>query len=228
MVKGDLIAWDPVAQKEVWRVRHAGPGNGGVLATAGNLVFQGTADGQFMAYQANDGAPVWRSPTYTGVVAAPISYEIDGEQYIAVMAGWGGAMPLISGALTANTGPNDRRLLVYKLGAKGVLPLPPGVTVQHPAPPPAPDDATTVLQGKRLYEINCAVCHGDSAMGNNMLPDLRWSPMLQPTSWKSVVFDGALKTKGMIGFEKFLAATDVEAIRAYVISEARKEFAAPP
>jgi PQQ-dependent dehydrogenase (methanol/ethanol family) len=227
MVKGDLIAWDPVAQKEVWRMKHAGPGNGGLLATAGNLVFQGTADGNFMAYQANDGAPVWRSPTYTGVVAAPISYEIDGEQYIAIMAGWGGAMSLISGALTPNAGPNDRRLLVYKLGAKGVLRPPPAAMAQHPEPPQAADDATTVLHGKLLYEINCAVCHGDSAMGNNVLPDLRWSPMLQPAAWKSVVFEGALKSKGMIGFEKFLGEADVETIRAYVVSEARKELATP-
>ena len=143
------------------------------------------------------------------------------------MAGWGGAMSLISGALTPNTGPNDRRLLVYKLGAKGVLRPPPAVTVQRSEPPPAPDDATTVLQGKLLYEINCAVCHGDSAMGNNMLPDLRWSPMLPSASWKSVVFEGALKSKGMIGFEKFLGEADVETIRAYVVSEARKELSTP-
>lgn len=227
MLKGDLIAWDPVNQKEAWRVALAGPGNGGVLATAGNLVFEGTADARFVAYRADTGEKLWETPTQSGVVAAPISYEIDGEQYVAVMAGWGGALSLVSGALTPNTGTNDRRLLVYKLGAHGTLPAPPAAIVQHPDPPQAADDAATLLRGKWLFQANCLGCHGDSAQGNNMLPDLRFSPMLQPASWKSVVFDGALKAKGMIGFDKFLGEAEVEAIRAYVISEARKELAAP-
>ncbi|MFZ2507132.1 MAG: PQQ-dependent dehydrogenase, methanol/ethanol family [Steroidobacteraceae bacterium] len=226
MLKGDLIAWDPVNQKEAWRVALAGPGNGGVLATAGNLVFQGTADGRFIAYRADNGEQLWETPTFAGVVAAPMTYEIDGEQYVAVLAGWGGALPLVSGALTANSGSNQRRLLVYKLGAKATLPTPPGVIIQHPEPPPAADDATTLLQGKLLYQTNCINCHGDSAQGNNVLPDLRFSPMLQPAAWNSVVLDGARQANGMIAFRKFLGESDAEAIRAYVISEARKELTA--
>ncbi len=228
MLKGDLVAWDPVNQKEIWRVALTGPGNGGVLATAGNLVFQGTADKRLVAYRADNGEKLWETPTQAGVVAAPVSYEIDGEQYVAVMAGWGGAISLVSGALTPNSGSNQRRLLVYKLGGNATLPTPPPVMVQHPEPPAATDDAKTLLQGKLLYQTNCLGCHSDSAQGNGELPDLRWSPMLEPAAWKSVVVDGALKAKGMIGFEKFLAEADVEAIRAYVISEARKELAAPP
>ncbi len=225
MLKGDLIAWDPVNQKEAWRVTLAGPGNGGVLATAGNLVFQGTADGRFVAYRADTGEKLWETPTQSGVVAAPMTYEIDGEQYVAVMAGWGGAISLVSGALTPNSGSNQRRLLVYKLGGKATLPTPPAVMVQHPEPPPATDDAKTLLQGKLLYQTNCIGCHGDSAQGNNVLPDLRFSPMLQPAAWNSVVLDGARQANGMISFRKFLGDADVEAIRAYVISEARKELA---
>jgi PQQ-dependent dehydrogenase (methanol/ethanol family) len=228
MLKGDLIAWDPVRRKQAWRVALAGPGNGGVLTTAGNLVFEGTADARFVAYRADTGEKLWETPTQSGVVAAPISYEIDGEQYVAVMAGWGGALSLVSGALTPNTGMNNRRLLVYKLGAHGALPAPPAAIVRHPEPPQAADDAATLLRGKWLFQANCLGCHGDSAQGNNVLPDLRFSPMLQPASWKSVVFDGALKANGMIGFEKFLAEADVEAIRAYVISETRKELGAGP
>jgi mono/diheme cytochrome c family protein len=142
------------------------------------------------------------------------------------MAGWGGALSLVSGALTPNTGSNQRRLLVYKLGGNAILLAPLAVVVQHPEPPSAPDDEATLHHGKWLYQTNCLGCHGDSAQGNNVLPDLRFSPMLQPASWKSVVFEGALKSKGMIGFEKFLGEAEVEAIRAYVISEARKELAA--
>ena len=224
MLKGDLIAWDPVAQKEVWRVTLAGPGNGGVLATAGNLVFQGTADARFVAYRADNGEKLWETPTQSGVVAAPITYEIDGEQYVAVMVGWGGALPLVSGTLTANSGANQHRLLVYKLDAHATLPEPPAVMVQRPEPPAAADDEATLTQGKLLYQANCLSCHADSAQGNNVLPDLRWSAMLQPPAWQQVVLKGALSAKGMIGFDKFLGEAEVEAIRAYVISEARKEL----
>ena len=226
LLKGDLVAWDPVAQKEAWRAANAGPGNGGVLATAGNLVYQGTADARFVAYRASDGHKLWQARTQSGVVAAPMTYEIDGEQYVAILAGWGGAIPLVSGMLTANTGTNQPRLLVYKLGAKEVLPPQVVVAVQRPEPPAAPDDEATLMQGKLLYQANCLSCHADSAQGNNVLPDLRWSPMLEPAAWQSVVLKGVLKEKGMIGFEKFLGETEIEAIRAYVISEARQELAA--
>lgn len=226
LLKGDLIAWDPVTQKEVWRAANAGPGNGGVLATAGNLVFQGTADARFVAYRATDGDKLWQARTQSGVVAAPITYEIDGEQYVAILAGWGGAVPLVSGMLTANSGVNRPRLLVYKLDAKEVLPSQATVAAQRPEPPPAPDDAATLRQGKLLYQANCITCHGDSAQGNNVLPDLRFSAMLEPAAWQSVVLKGALAKNGMIGFEKFLGTAEIEAIRAYVISEARKELAA--
>jgi PQQ-dependent dehydrogenase (methanol/ethanol family) len=226
LLKGDLIAWDPVAQKEAWRVELGGPGNGGVLATAGNLVFQGTADGRFVAYRADSGARLWETPTQSGVVAAPMSYEIDGEQYVAVLAGWGGALALVTGGFTANTGANPRRLLVYKLDGKTALPAPPVVTVQRPTPPPAAEDEGTLARGKWLYQANCITCHADSAVGNNVLPDLRFSPMLQTEAWKSVVLDGTRAANGMIGFRKFFGEAEAEAIRAYVASEARKELAA--
>jgi PQQ-dependent dehydrogenase (methanol/ethanol family) len=227
LLKGDLVAWDPVQQKEAWRVALAGPGNGGVLATAGNLVFQGTADQRFVAYRADTGQPLWEAETRSGVVAAPISYEIDGEQYVAVLAGWGGALSLVSGSLTPNSGANQRRLLVYRLGGAASLPPPPEVTTARPAPPPAPEDAETLARGKWLYQANCLGCHGDSAQGNNVLPDLRFTPLLEPESWKAVVVDGAKASQGMIGFRKFLGDAEVEAIRAYVASEARKELAVP-
>jgi mono/diheme cytochrome c family protein len=206
----------------------AGPGNGGVLATAGNLVFQGTADQRLVAYRAATGEKLWEVPTQSGIVAAPMTYEVGDEQYVAVLAGWGGALPLVSGSLAPNNGANQRRLLVYKLGAAASLPPPPKVTVLRPAPPPAPADAATLARGKWLYQANCLGCHGDSAQGNNVLPDLRFTPMLQPDAWTSVVMDGARTANGMIGFRKFLGDTEVEAIRAYVAAEARKELGAPP
>ena len=96
-VRGHIAAWDPVAQKEVWRVQHAGSWNGGILSTAGNLIFQGTSHGQFAAYNAETGEQLWTTEAQTGVVAPPITYSIDGEQYITVVAGWGGVFGLAAG-----------------------------------------------------------------------------------------------------------------------------------
>src|SRR5690606_26046376 len=94
---GRLIAWDPVAQREVWRVERAGPANGGALSTAGGLVFQGTGSGLFTALDATTGATLWESPTQTGVLAAPVTYTVDGEQYVAIAVGTGGSWGMIGG-----------------------------------------------------------------------------------------------------------------------------------
>ena len=120
-VKGYLIAWDPVNQKEVWRANYLGPWNGGVLTTAGNLVIQGNAAGDFSAYRADSGKKLWSMFAQSPVMAAPVTYEIDGEQYIAVLSGWGGAYPFLQGKQSDKSG-NERnvsRMLVFKLGAKG-------------------------------------------------------------------------------------------------------------
>ncbi|MCB1846592.1 MAG: PQQ-dependent dehydrogenase, methanol/ethanol family, partial [Halieaceae bacterium] len=137
LMKGRLLAWDPVTQREAWRVEHDGPWNGGTLTTAGNLVFQGTADGKFVAYRADNGERLWDFPTQTGVVAPPMTYAIDGEQYISVNVGWGGAYALVFGEfVTPASLPNVSRVLTFKLGADGKLPQPdwqPRVVFNPPA-----------------------------------------------------------------------------------------------
>jgi quinohemoprotein ethanol dehydrogenase len=117
---GALVAWDPVAQKARWTVKHAGPSNGGTLATAGNLVFQGTAGGEFRAYAADSGKQLWSFPTQTGVIAGPMTYSVNGMQYVAVLAGWGGVWDLTSGDVSRKTGlvRNISRMLVFSLGGK--------------------------------------------------------------------------------------------------------------
>ncbi|MDE2341624.1 MAG: PQQ-dependent dehydrogenase, methanol/ethanol family, partial [Alphaproteobacteria bacterium] len=121
---GSLVAWNPVTQKEAWRVHYMGPWNGGTLATAGNLVFQGTAGGDFKAYSADTGKELWSVPVQTGVIAAPMTYRIKGVQYVAVLAGWGGVWDVATGQLAGKSGltRNISRLLVYKLGGTGALP----------------------------------------------------------------------------------------------------------
>jgi quinohemoprotein ethanol dehydrogenase len=122
--KGQLVAWDPIAQKAVWTQDYVTMWNGGTLTTGGNLVFQGTADGRFVAYAADSGRKLWETPSNTGVMAGPVTYEVEGEQYVTVMAGFGNAFPLVLGAMAqerAKTIP-EARILTYKLGGKQVLP----------------------------------------------------------------------------------------------------------
>jgi quinohemoprotein ethanol dehydrogenase len=87
---------DPIRQSEAWRVEFPVRESGGVLTTAGNLVFQGRSDGLFAAYRATDGETLWEFETGTGILAAPVTYSMDGRQYVTIMVGWGGAMGLIN------------------------------------------------------------------------------------------------------------------------------------
>ena len=224
-VKGYLAAWDPVQQREVWRVQHSGSWNGGLLSTAGNLVFQGRADGKMAAYAADTGQPLWESTTYTGVIAPPITYEVDGEQYVAVMAGWGGAFALASGVPrqpgnVSSTG----RILAYKLGGKATLPAPPPAAAIDP-PPALTADAATVRRGEVLFHQNCSVCHGAGAVSSGSLPDLRHLKEETHAAWDAIVLKGAFAGKGMVSFAHVLSPQDSTAIHQYVISRAHAERA---
>ncbi|WBX83354.1 PQQ-dependent dehydrogenase, methanol/ethanol family [Sphingosinicella microcystinivorans] len=220
MLKGQLVAWDPVQQKEVWRVQYDGPWNGGVLATAGNLVFQGNAHGAFAAFAADSGKELWSFDAGTGVIAAPVSYAVNGEQYVAVMAGYGGAYPLSSSFVDNPRPMPNGRLLVFKLGGKAPYSIErienPSATVVEAA-----WSAETVKQGAALYESTCGVCHGPAGISSGVLPDLRRSGVLaDKNSWNAVVIGGTLKDRGMVSFAKWMSADDAEAIRAYVAGKA--------
>ena len=214
---GHLLAWDPVAQKERWRAPYVVMWNGGTLSTAGNLVFQGTADGRFVAYSADNGAKLWQVSVGTGVIASPVTYEIDGTQYVSIMAGWGGAFALTGGNLGLPATPG--RLLTFALNAKQQLPV---LAATQPTPPAAIElnaSAETLAKGGDLFARNCAVCHGIAAFGGGgVLPDLRYSSPATFTSFQKIVLDGALINEGMPSFKHSMNAEDVQAIRAYVIS----------
>ena len=224
LIKGHLAAWDPVAQKEVWRAQYDRSWNGGVLTTAGNLVLQGTADARLVAYSADKGKELWSAPAQTGIVAPPVTYEIDGDQYVTVMAGWGGAFALNAGYFVKDESrPPLSRILTYKLGATGELPTLDWVPLELPEPPEETADAEAIERGKLVYQHFCGWCHGDSAVAGGVVLDLRYSGTLHDEeTWRDVVLNGSLASNGMVSFADYMDQADAEAVRAYVIRRAHE------
>ena len=222
--KGYLTAWDPIKQKEVWRVNHPQAADGGTLTTAGNLVFEGDVNGQFHAYAADTGKLLWTSDLQSDPMAGPVTYTVDGEQYVAVMVGLGGGSGLMSAGELTKSGPkrNISRVVAFKIGGTAKLPAAPPLPA-HPTPPPQTADAATVAKGMKLFAMNCASCHGMSAVAG-ILPDLRYTPHLTQDSWYEIVLNGALKANGMLPFPN-LTKADADAIRAYLISRAHESAA---
>jgi quinohemoprotein ethanol dehydrogenase len=221
---GHLSAWDPVQQREVWRVPYTKASNGGTLTTAGNLVFQGTADGRFVAYTADKGEKVWEFFAQTGIVEAPITYTIDGEQYISVLAGWGGVFALIFGeAAAANQVRHVGRLLTFKLGATGSLP-PLAAVPAIPQPPAVEAPVEVVDAGELLYLRNCVVCHGAGVVSGGVLPDLRHSGREVFAAYQDIVLRGALEGQGMPRVDDRLQAEDVEAIKAFILTKGWDDY----
>jgi quinohemoprotein ethanol dehydrogenase len=221
---GYLQAIDPQTGRKVW----GGPQNqgptGGAVATAGGLVFQGGGAGNaFRAFDARSGKVLWSADTQTAVLAAPISYELDGKQYVAVSVG---------GAVQGGDyyAPNHSRMLVYALGGKAQLPAPQPYTPRALLPPPATATAAQVQQGEQLYARNCAACHGDRGQtrGANF-PDLTRTPLLwSQDGFDSIVLKGLLSAKGMASFAEALKPADSALIRAFIIDQANQLKNSPP
>jgi quinohemoprotein ethanol dehydrogenase len=224
---GALVAWNPVTQRAAWRVPLTTPWNGGVVATAGNVVFQGDGMGRFSAYRATDGARLWSVQTHTGIVAPPITYEVGGRQYVAVETGWGGAFALAAGQLALDSQVNEGnvpRLLVFRLGGTTAMPAPPPPRKLTRDPPPlGAVSAATVALGRSKFQSLCSVCHGDSAVSGGVLPDLRYAAALGNAGvWQHIVHGGLLEPGGMVSFAGQLSRGEIEAIRAYVIYRANQ------
>ena len=169
------------------------------------------------------------SPQNTGVMAGPITYSINGEQYVAVLAGWGGVFPLATGEVSFQSGrvKNVSRILVFKLGGTANLPAPDSAP-SLPPPSPLPNGAseTTIKLGEQKYQRYCAACHGDVAVSGGVLPDLRYSGTLDNNAWFSVVLGGILQPQGMVSFVKELSRRDASDIRSYVILRRNQSVAA--
>lgn len=226
-VKGRLVAWNPLQEKEAWGVERPGPWNGGTLATAGNLVFEGTAAGRFEAYRADTGEQVWSFDAQTGVMAGPATYTVNGEQYIAVLAGWGGVFPMAAGEVSFKSGrlPNISRMLVFKLDGKATLPPPPPADNPVLNPPPLTASAAQIHHGEAVFQQFCSSCHGDVAVSGGLVPDLRYSGALADDKlFQQIVRGGAYRAGGMISFAKDVSQQDAEDIRAYLIFRAHQSM----
>ena len=229
---GRLLAWDPVARKKRWSVEHAVPFNGGVLATAGDVVFQGLGTGELQAYDARTGKPLWSRKTGSSIQAAPVTYRVGMDQYVMVVIGSGGGMRLIINRVA--TTPDARgpaRVLAFKLGGKAEIPLAPVRELPVPKPPPRTATAEELKKATAVWTMfDCQTCHGSLAMalGNvergGAIPDLRYSPLLY-SGWEGVVLKGQLAPQGMPGFgERGMTAEDSAAIRTYVIEQAWRAY----
>ena len=219
--QGFLTAWDPVGNAVAWRLPLPSHDNSGVLSTAGGLVFQGDTDGGFRAHDAQSGDILWSADLKVGLMAAPSTYQVNGEQYIAVATGPGGAMSAVFGLtfdppLRLSPG----RVVVFKLG--GTETIPDIVTPEIDETPKAAafGDAALVARGFDRFSNFCSSCHGVFAISSGIYPDLRWSYISADADvWNSIVMDGALNDNGMVSFSSVLNIEDSEAIRAYVLDQ---------
>ena len=198
-----------------------------MLATGGGLVFQGGLDGKFRAYDAaKGGAALWEVDGQYPVMSGPISYEIDGEQYIAVTAGWGTGLPLTGGgnAIPNIGSPEMGRVLVYKIGGKAELEAYAPYEMEKVAATEDFGSAAVIEHGRVLYERNCLVCHGGLVVSSGVVSDLRWSKApATKDGFADIVLNGLYASAGMASFANTLNADDAEAVRAYIVNRANED-----
>ena len=221
LIYGELVAWDPVKKKRAWKVHHSKPSNGGILSTGGDLVFQGTWDGTFAAYDAYNGEKLWQYKSDSAVLAGPVTYELDGEQYVAVAQGSGGTVMITVGDELMKKKTNQNKLLVFKKGRfNQTVSLPNNELATIKAlGHKVNTDPTVIKQGESLYHNNCASCHGINALSNYIVPDLRYMSEQTHSDFASIVIGGTRTHKGMIGFYETLGLDDVDAIHAYLANK---------
>jgi len=217
---GKLVAWDPIKNKPRWTVAHDLPFNGGILATAGNLVFQGDAYGRFHAYAADNGQKLWSVATGSNITAAPVSYSLEGKQYVLVPVGAGGGVQFVYPQMHAGDqvrGPT--RLMAFALESDLPMPLVKAGPRTLPTQPELKASAEELETGQRIFSWECKGCHGKNAVARfgGSVPDLRYATADTHAAWHGIVIGGALQINGMPRFE--LSIQESEAVRNYVLSQ---------
>jgi len=217
--KGMLVAWDPVAKKARWTIDMPWPWNGGTLATAGNLMFQGDPYGILRARAADTGKELWHFNAQRGIVAPPISFRANGEQYIAVLAGYGGSMGVATQSDFMRRPPLNGVLLAFKIGGKGQMPKVPPYEQRPLVTSNERFTPAQLAEGGKQFVTYCTICHSGPVN-----PDLFRSPVAaDKAAWQGVVIDGALQDNGMISFKPWINAEQAEAIRAFVLTTAMQQ-----
>jgi quinohemoprotein ethanol dehydrogenase len=217
-----LVAYDPVEQKIVWSVPLPRHGNGGTFVTASNLVFEGTTKQTFAAFDARSGRLLWEYPTQSAPVAGGITYMLDGVQYVAINAGWGGGAAQIEQGAGTELPRAKARLLVFRLGGTAQLP-PLAATAAVPPPPPLRGASEAqIAEGAQLFAQTCAVCHGQRAIGG--VKDLRHMTADTHAKFNDIVLRGLYLDKGMANFSDLISQQQADAIHAYLIARANEDW----
>jgi quinohemoprotein ethanol dehydrogenase len=222
--KSFLVAWDPVKQRAVWRQPTPGPHNGGTLATAGDLVFQGQADGYINAYDAEGGRKLWSFYAATAALGTPITFAVGKTQYVAILTGPLHGAPGGFGSMAARFGwdsrAHPRRLLAFVLdGTAKLPPTPPPMFAQPLDGPEVNVDPALAQEGVEQW-TRCQLCHGPGAVAGGTAPDLRASQLvLDNTRFRTVVRTG-IEERGMPKFAE-LTDRELEALRHYIRYRAR-------
>lgn len=227
---GALVAWSPVTQQLVWKIPYPTYVNGGVLATAGSLVFQGTVDGRFRAFDASTGKSLWSFDTHTPVIAPPISYSAGGRQYVSVLTGLGTTMGL-KGKLLADyhVDPRSQARRVLTFALDGTAPLPPGPAPvgKFAADPTFLADESRARAGSIIYATHCMACHGWQVASGTHAPDLRRSNVPGSAEDFATVLGGAMVPQGMPSFKEF-TQQQREDLRQYIRTETYEGRSAEP
>ncbi len=240
---GRLMAWDPIAESTRWSVEEEIAVNGGVLSTAGNLVFQGQGTGEFAAYAADIGKKLWSVQTKSAIDSIPVTFSVNGEQYVITSVGWGSGSRLFAPARTMATPESKRgpvRLYAFKLGGNVPFPYPHVEIPPVPKPPEQKATLETIRKGEKLYvSFYCEGCHSPAIDGSGSwvedgaVPDLRYAPPQVHKDWYQIVMGGTHWSKGMPGLAdppKFafpnahLTVQEADAIHAYVIDQAWRAY----
>jgi quinohemoprotein ethanol dehydrogenase len=217
--RGFLLAWDPLKRKEVWRVPQKADWNGGVVTTAANLVFEGDAAGDLKAFDATNGKELWKANLGGGIIAPPITYLMDGKQYVSIAVGWGGAFGLKQKIAPMQGG------RIFTFGLDGKAPYPTFEKAKEQKLIDVPFSATKdqIAHGQGLFLQYCDMCHAAAGKGGGgVIPDLGYSSKETHASIMQIVREGAYLPLGMPKFGDRLSEKDVKDIQYFIFNSAKQ------
>jgi quinohemoprotein ethanol dehydrogenase len=215
-----LAAWDPINQREVWSVPHKYMSNGGVLTTSAQLVFEGTSDGRFMAFDAADGKVLWQKDLGTGIIAAPVTYQVGDTQYISIAVGWGGVMGK-QFKFTEQINPGT--VYTFALNKNQPMPVFPKAVPKKLIDMPFTATSQQIQHGSVLFNQYCGTCHSDIGTGGGTIPDLGYSSKAIHGIFKDILLKGLLINSGMPNFSGRLSESDIADIQNYILATVRNQ-----